>query len=130
PVTSIVGFSSPSEHRQIAHELHLDQPLVKQYWLWLSGFVHGNLGQVYYGPTGRGKVSTLIGQSLPVSLQLMAYPMIITLVIAIPLGVLPASRAGSRFDRVANATAFGAIALPDFALALVLSYWVGVKLRW
>jgi peptide/nickel transport system permease protein len=130
PVTSIVGFTSPKDHKVIAHELHLDQPLVTQYWHWLSGFVHGNLGQVYYGPTGRGKVSTLIGQSLPVSLQLMAYAMLLTLLVAIPLGVFAAYRAGTIFDRIANATAFGSIALPDFALALVLSYWVGVKLRW
>ena len=77
-------------------------------------------GQVYFGPTGRGKVSTIIGQSLPVTLQLMLYAMILTLLIAIPIGVFSAYRAGTLFDRIANITAFGAISLPDFALGLIL----------
>jgi peptide/nickel transport system permease protein len=60
----------------------------------------------------------------------MAYATILTILIAIPLGVLAAYKSGSVIDRIINMTAFGSIALPDFALALVLSYWVGVKLHW
>jgi peptide/nickel transport system permease protein len=56
--------------------------------------------------------------------------MILTILIAIPLGVLAAYKSGTFIDRLINTTAFGSIALPDFALALVLSYWVGVKLHW
>ncbi|MCU1430874.1 MAG: ABC-type dipeptide/oligopeptide/nickel transport system, permease component [Actinomycetia bacterium] len=130
PVVAIVGFSSAPQRAEIRHELRLDEPFIQQYGHWLGNFAKGNLGNVYYGPTGRGKVSTQVGQSLPISLQLMAYSMIITLLIAIPLGVFAAYKAGSVFDKLANATAFGSIALPDFALALILSYWVGVKLRW
>jgi peptide/nickel transport system permease protein len=130
PVTAIVGFASPAQRVQIRHQLHFDRPFVVQYWDWLSGVLHGNLGNQYFGPTGVQKVSTSIGQSLPVSLQLMAYAMILTLLLAIPLGVLAAYRSGTIIDKAINMTAFGAIALPDFALALILSYWVGVKLRW
>jgi peptide/nickel transport system permease protein len=130
PVTAIVGFASPEQKTEIRHELKLDEPFLQQYWDWLSGFVHGDLGQTYNGPTGRGSVATNIGQTLPVSLQLMAYAMILTLLFSIPLGVFAAYKAGSLFDKFANATAFASIALPDFALALILSYWVGVKLGW
>jgi peptide/nickel transport system permease protein len=130
PVTAIVGFTSPSDHKVIAHDLHLDQPLLQRYWTWLTGFVHGDFGKVYYGPTGRAPVSTTIHQALPVTLELMAYAMILTILIAIPLGVFSAYKAGSRFDRAANFLAFGSISLPDFALALLLQYWVGVKLGW
>jgi peptide/nickel transport system permease protein len=130
PVTSIVGFASPAQHKQIAHDLHLDQPLLQRYWTWLTGFLHGDMGHQYVGPTGTTKVSTVIGEHLPVSLQLMAYAMILTLLIAIPLGVFSAYKAGSRFDRITNVVAFGSISLPDYALALVLSYWVGVRLGW
>ena len=73
-----------------------------QYWEWLSGLFHGNLGNQYFGPTGVGKVSTALGQALPVSLQLMAYTMILTIIIAIPLGVLAAYRSGTRTDKVIN----------------------------
>jgi peptide/nickel transport system permease protein len=60
----------------------------------------------------------------------MVYAMILTILIAVPLGVIAAYRSGTVLDKAINMTAFGAIALPDFALALILSYWVGVKLHW
>jgi peptide/nickel transport system permease protein len=130
PVVAIVGFASPAQIHQIRHQLHFDRPFLVQYWEWLSGIFHGNLGNQYFGPTGVGKVSTALGQALPVSLQLMLYTMILTILIAIPLGVLAAYRSGTRTDKVINTGAFASIALPDFALALILSYWVGVKLHW
>jgi peptide/nickel transport system permease protein len=130
PVVAIVGFASPAQIVAIRHQLHFDRPFLVQYWEWLSGIFHGNLGNQYFGPTGVGKVSTALGQALPVSLQLMLYTMILTILIAIPLGVLAAYRAGTRTDKVINTGAFASIALPDFALALILSYWVGVKLHW
>jgi peptide/nickel transport system permease protein len=130
PVVAIVGFGSPAQLARIRHELHFDRPFLTQYWEWLTGLLHGDLGNQYFGPTGVRKVSTAVGQALPVSLQLMVYAMILTILIAIPLGVLAAYRSGTILDKAINTTAFGAIALPDFALALILSYWVGVKLHW
>src|SRR5262249_28966391 len=69
PVVAIVGFGSPKQLAGVRHQLHFDQPFLQQYWNWLSGILHGNLGYQYFGPTGLQKVSTSIGQSLPVSLQ-------------------------------------------------------------
>jgi len=130
PVVAIVGFASPQQLHDIRHQIGFDRPFLSQYWHWLSGFVHGDFGSVYSGPTGRGSVATQIHQALPVSLELMAYAMVLTVLLAIPLGVLAAYRSGSLTDKVITAGAFGSISMPDFALALVLSYWVGVKLGW
>jgi peptide/nickel transport system permease protein len=130
PVVAIVGFGSPQQLAVVRHQLHFDRPFLVQYWSWLSGVLHGDLGNQYFGPSGRGKVSTALGHALPVSLQLMLYSMILTILIAIPLGVFAAYRSGTRTDKVINMGAFASIALPDFALALILSYWVGVKLHW
>jgi peptide/nickel transport system permease protein len=132
PVFAIIGggFATRRQLAEIRHQLHFDQPFFQQYWTWVSQFARGNFGKVYYGPSSTGKVSTLLGQSLPVSIQLMAYAMILTVIIAIPLGVLAAYKSGTVLDKTINLGAFGAIAMPDFALALILSYWVGVKLRW
>jgi peptide/nickel transport system permease protein len=130
PVIAIVGFSSPQQREQIRHELHLDQPVPVQYADWLKGFVQGDLGKFYRGPTGRDPVWNSVKKALPVSLELMLFSMILTLLFAIPLGVFAAYRAGTWFDKMANATAFGFISLPDFALGFILSYWVGVKLGW
>jgi len=130
PVVAIVGFASPAQLAQVRHQIGLDDPFLVQYAHWLGGFVHGDLGQIYSGPTGRSPVSTVIAQSLPVTLELMLYAMILTILIALPLGVLSAYRSGSITDKVISMGAFGSIAMPDFALAIILSYWVGVKLGW
>ena len=130
PVVAIVGFASPAQLAQVRHQIGLDDPFLLQYVHWLGGFVHGDLGQIYSGPTGRSAVSTGIAESLPVTLELMAFAMILTVLIAIPLGILSAYRSGTITDKLISATAFGSIAMPDFALAIVLSYWVGVKLQW
>ncbi len=57
----------------------------------------------------------------------MLYAQILALVVAIPLGVFTAYRAGTKSDRSINAGAFALLALPSFVLALALAYWVGVK---
>jgi len=129
PVTTIAAFAPASVREQLKHDTKLDQPIPVQYWNWLSKFVRGDLGN-YYRSSGVDKVSADVSNSLPVSLQLMLYSMILTVMLAIPLGVFSSYWAGTWFDRLINATAFGAIAIPDFPLGLVLAYFVGVKLRW
>ena len=131
PVVAIVGFASPAQIHRIRHQLHFDRPFLVQYWEWLSGLFHGNLGNQYFGPTGVGKVSTALGQALPVSLQLMAYTMILTVIIAIPLGVLAAYRVGHP-DRQGHQhrRRSGRSPCPTSRWRSILSYWVGVKLHW
>ena len=60
----------------------------------------------------------------------MLYAEILALLIAIPLGVLAAYRNGTRTDKAINTTAFAFLAIPNFVLALVLSYFVGARLKW
>jgi peptide/nickel transport system permease protein len=129
PVTTIAAFAPASVRARLKHDTKLDQPIPVQYWNWLSKFTRGDLGN-YYRSSGVDKVSVDVSNSLPVSLQLMFYSMLLTVLLAIPLGVFSSYWAGTWFDRLINATAFGAIAIPDFALGLVLAYFVGVKLRW
>lgn len=129
PVTTIAPIAPPEVRRAITVENKLDRPIYEQYWNWLSKFARGDLGN-YYRSSGKDRVWVDVKDSWPVSMQLIAYAMFLTLVIAIPLGVFSAYIAGSRFDRVLNATIFGAISVPDFALGLVLAYVVGVRLRW
>jgi peptide/nickel transport system permease protein len=129
PVDAIAGFASEDQKDELREELGLDDPLPVRYVRWISGFVTGDLGN-YYSISGGRPVMDRVTDSLPVSLQLMLYAQVLALVVAIPAGVITAYRAGSRGDRVANATAFGMLAIPNFALALVLAYYVGVELGW
>ncbi|HET6953935.1 MAG TPA: ABC transporter permease [Acidimicrobiales bacterium] len=129
PVDAIAGFASPEQKDALRDDLGLDDPLPVQYGRWISGFVQGDLGG-YYSVTGERPVMDRVTESLPVSLQLMVYAQVLALLVAIPAGVVTAYRAGSRFDKGANATAFGMLAFPNFALALVLAYYVGVQFGW
>ena len=129
PVDAIAGFASPEQKEALREDLGLDDPVYMQYGRWIGDFVTGDLGG-YYSVTGERPVIDRVSDSLPVSLQLMVYAQVLALVIAIPAGVITAYRAGSRADKVANATAFGMLAIPNFALALVLAYYVGVELGW
>ena len=129
PVDVIAGFASEEQKAALREELGLDDPVHVQYVRWMGDFVTGDLGG-YYTVTGERPVMDRVRDSLPVSLQLMVYAQVLALAVAVPAGVLTAYRAGNRGDRIANATAFGMLAVPNFALALVLAYYVGVELGW
>ena len=129
PVDAIAGFASEEQKEELRTELGLDDPLPVRYVRWIGDFVTGDLGN-YYSISGGRPVMDRVTDSLPVSLQLMLYAQVLALVVAIPAGVISAYRAGSLGDRVGNAAAFGALAIPNFALALVLAYYIGVELGW
>jgi peptide/nickel transport system permease protein len=125
----VIPFDNPAQtaRAQFRKDNHLDRPLVVQWGIWAEKFVKGDFGNVYNGPTGTIPVKPQITAALPVSGLLILYSQILSLAIAIPLGVFSAYRAGSRLDRVLNTTAFAFIAMPSFAVALILTYYLGVK---
>jgi peptide/nickel transport system permease protein len=133
PVDTLVPLAASEEadakKAELRHELNLDDPLPVRYVDWLGNFVTGDFGN-YYRVSGTDPVGTRVSDALPVSLQLMLYSQILALVLAVPLGVITAYRAGTRFDRAANTTAFALLSLPNFVLGLVLAYYVGVFLGW
>ena len=134
PVDALIPLADTTpgvveQKEELRQELGLDDPIYEQWGRWVGNFVTGDLGN-YYSVSGVRPVMDRVRESLPVSLQLMVEAQVLALVIALPLGVLSAYRAGSRFDRSTNATAFGMLAIPPFALALVLSYYLGVRLGW
>jgi peptide/nickel transport system permease protein len=129
PVNAIAGFGTDEQKEEIRNQLGLDDPIPVQYVRWVGDFVRGDLGS-YWTVTGDRPVMDRVRDALPVSIQLMVYAQVLALVVAIPMGVATAYRAGSRFDRASNATAFGMLAIPNFALALVLAYYVGVRAGW
>ncbi len=112
----------------IREDLGLDDPLLVQYFNWLKAFVTGDLGNEYTVSSTR-PVADSIKSALPPSIQLIVYSQILALTVAIPLGVISAFKQNSLFDRFSNASAFGALSLPNFAVALLLAYWVGVRLN-
>ncbi|MEY2591641.1 MAG: peptide/nickel transport system permease protein [Acidimicrobiaceae bacterium] len=133
---SLAPVATPVQRQELRHELHLDRPVYERYGEWVSGLVRGDLG-CYYGTSGYTTAKTCpdpvadrVKDALPLSLLLMFYAQVLALIIAIPLGVATAYRAGSLFDKSINTAAFALLAIPNFVLALVLAYYVGTKAGW
>lgn len=127
PTNVIIPFGTDAQRAALRADLGLDKSFLGQYWAYVTGLLQGDFGTQY--SSGR-PVSELISQSLPVSLQLMIYAQVLALLFAIPLGILTAYRSGTRTDNALNTSAFAMLALPNFVLALMLSYFVGAQLKW
>lgn len=114
------------------HSLGLDKNPVLYYLDWLWGLVHGNFGNYIYsaGEGGTEPVSEHIARTLPVTLILITYVQIVALAVSIPLGLLSAYRVGKRTDRIISNILFTTSSIPSFVIALVMAFFVGVKLGW
>lgn len=118
--------ATPQTVAALRHELGLDRPLMVQFGLWLWLAIHGNLGNSiqYQEPVLVG-----IGQRLPVTLELGIASLLFSLVLAIPLGVVAATRRNGVADWLVNVTSLFGIAVPGFVLGLVLIFVFAVAVR-
>ncbi|WP_158603438.1 ABC transporter permease [Micromonospora radicis] len=128
PTTTILGPMAPPEQRAaLRHELGLDLPLVVQYLDYLKGVLTGDLGQslqFYQSNT------SMIADRLPYTLQLVAAGMSLALLVGVPLGVLAATREGTRWDRAASTLALLGQSVPVFWFGMMLVVLFAVKLGW
>lgn len=102
----------------------LDQPIYKRYASWMGSILSGDLG---YSRTYRVPVQELMGPRLWNTFLLSAISLGLSLLIAIPLGVISALKPGSRTDYFVNLFSFGGISIPSFWLAIVLIIIFAVK---
>jgi peptide/nickel transport system permease protein len=117
PVRSMLGIrATPENIATVRQQLGLDRPLVTQYWDWIRGVVHGNLGQDFIS---HEKISSLLQVSLPITLELTLLAMAVALLVGVPLGVIVAVKTGW-IRNVSNGFVVGAISIPDFWLGLML----------
>ncbi|HZJ10021.1 MAG TPA: ABC transporter permease [Trueperaceae bacterium] len=117
----------PSELRAAEARLGLDRPVHVQYGSWLGELVTGNLG--YSFRTGR-PVAELVGSRLGPTFVLMGTAFVITLALAIWLGVATAARPYSLFDYTVTGAAFAGISVPSFFTAMALIYVFALRLGW
>ena len=95
----------PSRAAVLRERWGLDDPIPVQYVRWLGNVIRGDFGNSYFY---RRPVSEVIGAALPATIQLQAAAIILTYLIALPLGVLSAVRRRSRIDRAVTGLAFAA----------------------
>jgi peptide/nickel transport system permease protein len=133
PVDAVTGgemsADASAQAKKMLRELYgLDKPLPVQYWNWLTRLVRLDFGRSF-APDGR-PVLHKIGERLPVTLLLNLVELFIILVVAVPIGVLSATRQYSRFDKITTVFVFVGFATPDFWLALLLMMLFGGQLGW
>ncbi|HSV17223.1 MAG TPA: ABC transporter permease [Casimicrobiaceae bacterium] len=117
----------PAVVAYLHEKMHLDDPLPVRYWYWITGVLHGDLGESL---RMQKPVLELILEKLPVTLELGALAMCIALAIGIPMGVLAAYRRGTAWDYVANLVALWGLSTPNFWLGILLILLFSVTLGW
>jgi len=114
------------QEAQVEEQYNLDKPLPVQYALYMTGLVRGDLGNSYlYGGT---PVTSIILDRLPVSMFLGTQAIVVGLVVGLFLGIVGALKQNSIWDSGAAFLAVLGVSVPDFVLAPLAQYWLGLKL--
>jgi peptide/nickel transport system permease protein len=126
-VTLAGGVSAtPAEIARVRAQLHLNDPLMVQYWHWLSGALRGNLGTSL---STSQSVSQQIVARFPVTFGLVVASAIVALIVGIPLGILSGVRPGGSLDAGARSFSTLGLAVPSFWLAIILVSVLAVHWR-
>ena len=127
PATVIAGdYASPEDIARIRAQLGLDRPLYIQFTTWIGQLGHGDLGVSIFSNL---PVSQLIMQRIEPTLSLAFFTLTIAIVVAVPLGVLAAWKAGSWIDRGVMAFSVLGFSTPVFVLGYALIYFFSLKLN-
>jgi len=113
---------------QLRHLYGLDEPLPVQYLKWVWRSIRLDFGRSF-APDGR-KVAEKIAERIPVTIFLSVLEMLVIILIAIPIGILSATRQYSLFDKATTVFVFIGFAIPTFWLALLCMNFFGVYLGW
>ncbi|SEJ80255.1 MULTISPECIES: ABC transporter permease [unclassified Achromobacter] len=119
--------ATPERIVQIRQTMGLDQPVVKQFFIWGGRLLQGDLGTSLMSGV---PVTKLIGQRLEPSLSLAVLTLVFTLIVAIPLGVLAAWRQGKLLDRAVMGFSVLGFSVPVFVTGYLLIWIFAIKLGW
>jgi peptide/nickel transport system permease protein len=128
PAVVIAGDqASPADVERIRQSLGLDQPFLVQFGNWLGHILRGDLGTSIFTNL---PVTAMIAQRIEPTLSLMAITLVLTILVAVPLGVVAAWKAGSLVDRAIMAFAVFGFSLPVFVVGYILAYVFALELEW
>jgi len=129
PVDTILGTATrdPAVEAQIREELKLDDPFLVRYGNWLGDAVTGDLGRSYITSQ---PVADTISQRLPVTFQLAFMSIFMSVLVAIPIGVMGAYKQSKWQDTVSSAGVQVALSIPNFIFGIFLIWLFAVQLGW
>ncbi len=121
------GNVSAKDLQKLQKELGLDRPYVEQYGIWLWQMVSLNPG---YSIFTNEPITVALKKAIPVTLELAALAIILGLIIAIPVGVLSATRQDTPSDYVGRVVAVSGLSMPDFWLGTLVITFAAIWFRW
>ena len=128
PIRRLAGMHviSESTHREITQRYHLDDPFVIQYYEYIKGIAHGDLGETFTGQD----VSSIIAERFPVTLKLTLGAFAVEIVLGLIAAFVAALRRATFIDSFVLVSTLILITIPTFVLAFLAQLMIGVKLRW
>jgi peptide/nickel transport system permease protein len=132
PILMLVTASEAESATQeqidsLRHEFGLDKPIIVQYFDWLGGVLHGDLGKSILQ---RAPVGKEIIRRMPITMHLGLLTFILSIIIGIPAGIICATRRGTWVDTVVTFLTNIGITIPNFWLGIILIYIFAVNLDW
>ena len=128
PAAVIAGNNATNEDiDRIREQLGLSKPLLAQFWIWFSGVLQGDLGYSFYL---NKPVAELIAQRIEPTLSLAAGTLLLSVLLAVPLGTLAAWRMGGWLDRILSGFSVAGFSIPVFVVGYVLIYVFAIELQW
>ncbi|XPP27069.1 MAG: ABC transporter permease [Leucobacter sp.] len=124
--TVLGARATPEQLATVREEMGLDKPLLVQYLTWAGGVIQGDFGNSLL--TGQ-PVVTAIGQRLGPTIALVLISALVSILIAVPLGVISAVRGGPLGGTI-DAVSFAGLAIPNFIFALILIPVFAIWLQW
>ena len=121
------GRIDPAQLAAMHRQLGLDQPILVQFGHWLWGVLHFDFGNSLW--TGRPVVEELLGR-LPLSLELALLATFVSVLLAIPLGMLAAARQDTWVDYLVRVISIGGLAIPSFWVGILIILFLVIRFGW
>jgi peptide/nickel transport system permease protein len=124
----LLGINATQQQiQELRGKLNLDEPFVSRYFDWLGNAITGDLGRSFASDQS---VTSILSERLPVTFELLAYALIVSLLFTVPVALLAARKPNGIVDRITMATSMAGLSVANYVLALVLVYVFAVKLEW
>jgi peptide/nickel transport system permease protein len=128
PAAIIAGdYASPEQIEGIRERLGLNEPMLKQFFIWFGGVVQGDFGESFFY---KKQVAELIGERLEPTLSLSLLTIALVVLVAVPLGVIAAHNHGTWIDRMVMGFSVLGFSIPVFVVGYILIYVFAVTLDW
>jgi len=129
PVAAMLADAGSAEaEAALRAKFGFDEPVFMQYLYWLGNMFQGDFGNSLYG--NNQPVRTILAEALPRTLSLAGIAFVIAIIIAVPAGILSATRRNTPVDAGVSFVAFLGLSMPDFWLAIMLIIVFAANLQW